>query len=118
MIRWAIEEFFRVLKSGLRGEADARRPRCRHRPRRRPAILKRAPRSFGVRPKAPPNPTIRESAVELGRLAGFQSSKRQPLPGIQKLWSAWTDFAPMMLLYRDFRTYGMDDEPDELTVEN
>ena len=29
-----------------------------------------------------------ESAVELGRLASFQPSKRQPLPGIRKLWSA------------------------------
>ena len=32
-----------------------------------------------------------------------------PLPGIQKLWSAWTIFAPAMLLYRDFKKYGTDD---------
>ena len=57
----------------------------------------------------------REFTVELGRLAGFEPSKRWPLPGIQKLWYA---FAPMMLLYRDFRTYGMDDESDESTVGN
>ena len=63
-----------------------------------------------LRSKAPPNPTIREFSVELGRLAGFQPSKRQPLPGIRKLWSAWTIFAPAMLLYRDFKTYGTDDE--------
>ena len=75
-----------------------------------PRILKRVLRVNGVRPKAPPNPTVRESAIELGRLAGFQPSKRQPLPGLQKLWSAWTIFAPAMLLYRDFKTYGTDDE--------
>ena len=45
----------------------------------------------------PPNPTVRESAVELGRFAGFQPSKLQLLPGLQKLWYAWTIFAPAML---------------------
>ena len=75
-----------------------------------PRILKRALRSRGARPKAPPNPPIREFAVELGRIAGFQPSKRQPLPGIQKLRSAWTIFAPMMQLSRDYRKYGMEDE--------
>ena len=61
----------------------------------------------------------------IARSAARRRSKRPgrrppppPLPGIQKLWSVWTDFAPMMLLYRDFRTYGMDDEPDESTVGN
>ena len=44
-----------------------------------PRILKRVLRINGVRPKAPPDPTIREFTVELGRLAGFQPSKRQPL---------------------------------------
>ena len=45
-----------------------------------------------------------------GRIVGFQPSKRQPLPGIQKLRSAWTIFAPMMQLSRDYRKYGMEDE--------
>ena len=140
--RWTIEEFFRVLKSGLRVEErrfdhaeDLRKclafdaatacrvfdiaraaretpdaPAVDTVPEDAPRILKRVLRINGVRPKAPPDPTVRESAVELGRLAGFQPSKRQPLPGIQKLWSAWTIFAPAMLLYRDFKTYGTDDE--------
>ena len=75
-----------------------------------PRILRRALRINGVRPKAPPNPTVRESAIELGRLVGFQPLKRQPLPGLRKLWSAWTIFALAILLYRDFKTYGTDDE--------
>ena len=140
--RWTIEEFFRVLKSGLRVEErrfdhaeDLRKclafdaatacrvfdiaraaketpdaPAVDTVPEDAPRTLKRALRSRGVRPKAPPDPTIRESAVELGRIAGFQPSKRQPLPGIQKLWSAWTIFAPMMQLSRDYRKYGMEDE--------
>ena len=140
--RWTVEEFFRVLKSGLRVEErrfdhaeDLRKclafdaatacrvfdiaraaketpdaPAVDTVPEDAPRILKRALRSRGVRPKAPPNPTIRESAVELGRIAGFQPSKRQPLPGIRKLWSAWTIFAPMMQLSRDYRKYGLEDE--------
>ena len=140
--RWTVEEFFRILKSGLRVEErrfdraeDLRKclafnaatacrvfdiaratretpdaPAVDTVPEDAPRILKRVLRINGVRPKAPPNPTTRESAVELGRLASFQPSKRQPLPGIQKLWSAWTIFAPAMLLCRDFRTYGTDDE--------
>ena len=68
-----------------------------------PEILEVALRSNGVRPKAPPNPTIRESAVELARTAGYQPSKRSPLPGILKLWSAWTIFAPCILFHRTMR---------------
>ena len=44
------------------------------------------------------------------------SARRPHLSERRSSWSVWTDFAPMMLLYRDFRTCGMDDESDELAV--
>ena len=134
-MRWTVEEFFRVLKTGLRAEdrrfdhvddlrkciafdavtacrvfdiARAARetpdiPAVDIVPEDAPEILEVALRSNGVRPKAPPNPTIREFTVELARIAGFQASKRQPLPGILKLWAAWTIFAPCILFYRTMR---------------
>ena len=134
-MRWMIEEFFRVLKTGLRAEdrrfdhvddlrkcvafdavtacrifdiARAARetpdiPAVDIVPEDAPEILEVALRSNGVRPKAPPNPTIREFTIELARIAGFQASKRQPLPGILKLWAAWTIFAPCILFYRTMR---------------
>ena len=37
-------------------------------------------------PRGPPEMTIRGFAVLTGGLAGFHPSKRQPLPGTQKLW--------------------------------
>lgn len=63
-----------------------------------------------MRPRPLPNPAIRESAVELARTAGFHPSKRQPLPGILKLWYAWTIFAPQMQLYRTMKAHGMINE--------
>ena len=137
--RWTIEEFFWVLKTGLKVEErnfdrddDLRKcivsdaaTACRvfdivRATRETPAapavdivsedapgILKIALRSCSVRPKAPPNPTIREFTVELARIAGFQASKRQPLPGILKLWAAWTIFAPHIRYYRTMKREGM-----------
>ena len=45
-------------------------------------------------------PTIRESAVELTCIAGFQASKRQSLPGVLKLWAVLNIFAPRILFHR------------------
>ena len=59
-----------------------------------------------MRPRAPPNPTIREFTVELARIAGFRASKRQPLPGILKLLVALAIFAPQMQLYRTMKKEG------------
>lgn len=48
-------------------------------------------RGFGIRmnwrPTAPPD--IRTFAVDLGRIAGFIPSRRQPLPGARKLWQGY-----------------------------
>ena len=138
-MRWTIEEFFRVLKTGLNVEErrfdhvdDLRKciafdavtacrvfdiaraaretpdaPAIDIVPEDAPGFLRIALENRGVRPRAPPNPTIREFTVELARIAGFQASKRQPLPGILKLWAAWTIFAPQLLLYRTLRRKGM-----------
>ena len=41
--------------------------------------------------RAPPQepPDIRTFVVDLARVAGFHPSKRQPLPGTEKIWQAW-----------------------------
>ena len=44
----------------------------------------------------PPPPAIRETVVNLARLAGFVPSKRQPLPGDAILWNAWKVLKPMV----------------------
>ena len=75
-----------------------------------PGIPGIALRACDVRPRAPPNPTIREFTIELARIAGFQASKRQPLPGVMKLWAAWSIFAPQMQLYRTMKAQGMINE--------
>ena len=56
-----------------------------------------------MRPRAPPNSTIREFTVELARIAGFQAFKRQPPTGILKLWTAWAIFAPHILFHRTMK---------------
>ena len=44
--------------------------------------------------RAPPEtpPDIRTFVVDLARLAGFRPSKRQPLPGTEKIWPAWRSY--------------------------
>ena len=44
----------------------------------------------------PPPPAIRETVVNLARLAGFVPSKRQPLPGDAILWNVWKVLQPMV----------------------
>ena len=76
-------------------------------PKTPPEILKIVLRVNKMHPKMPEAPTIREFTVDLARIAGFQASKQQPLPGIQKLWSAWTDFAPQFQICRAMEADGM-----------
>ena len=44
--------------------------------------------------RAPPEtpPDIRTFVIDLARLAGFRPSKRQPLPGTEKIWQAWRSY--------------------------
>ena len=72
-----------------------------------PGFLKVVLRRRGVHSTAPPNPTIREFTIELARIAGFQASKRQPLPGFLKLLAAWRIFAPQLLVYQTLKKEGM-----------
>ena len=72
--RWWIEEFFKVLNAVLNVE------------RIPPSALR----------DRPPPPAIRETVVNLARLAGFVPSKRQPLPGDTILWNAWKVLKPMV----------------------
>ena len=41
-------------------------------------------------PEEPPN--IRTFVIDLARLGGFRPSKRQPLPGTEKIWQAWRSY--------------------------
>ena len=45
--------------------------------------------------RAPPDtaPNIRSFVIDLARLVGFIPSRRQPLPGTQKLWEGWRKYS-------------------------
>ena len=83
--------------------------------RSRPAKIWDAP---DVRPHRLPSESSRESCASTAcagkprrtRRSASPPSRRQPLPGIRKLWSAWMIFAAATLLYLNFKTYGTDDK--------
>ena len=54
------------------------------------------------RSRAPPGiaPDIRTFIIHLAGIAGFDSTKRQPLPGIRKLWEAYLMFKPILIYHR------------------
>ena len=43
--------------------------------------------------------TIRQVVIDIGKLAGFQPSKRQPLPGNIKLWQGYVYLKPAVQIY-------------------
>ena len=47
-------------------------------------LLHHINRRHTIRP--PPDLTVRQYMVDIGRLAGFSPSKRQPVPGTKKIW--------------------------------
>ncbi len=58
-----------------------------------------------LRARAPPGhrPDIRTFVVDLAKVAGFDPTKRQPLPGTRKLWEAWMHFRAALILYRGLK---------------
>jgi len=54
-----------------------------------------------IRPS--PAQTAVEFMVNLGRIAGFQPTKRQPLPGTKILWRAHTRLMIMTQAIRDYK---------------
>ena len=54
------------------------------------------------RSRAPPEtaPDIRTFIIHLAGIAGFDSTKRQPLPGTRKLWEAYLMFKPILIYHR------------------
>ena len=55
-------------------------------------------------PKRPPKPPdIRTVVTDIARLAGFWPTKRQPLPGNEKLWNGYVKLKQSYLMYRAFR---------------
>ncbi len=60
-----------------------------------------------LRARAPPGhrPDIRTFVVDLAKVAGFDPTKRQPLPGTRKLWEAWMHFRAALILYRGLKQH-------------
>ena len=68
-------------------------------------------RHLGIRriSRAPPDLErldIRTFVIDLANAAGFDSTKRQPLPGTRKLWEAWTHFQPAWIYHRGLMAEG------------
>ena len=68
-------------------------------------------RILGIRriSRAPPdlqNLTIRTFVIDLANAAGFDSTRRQPLPGTVKPWEAWVRFQPAWIQYRGMKQLG------------
>ena len=53
------------------------------------------------RPLKPPD--IRTVVTDIARLVGFWPTKRQPLPGNEKLWNGYVKLKQSYLMYRAFR---------------
>ena len=57
-----------------------------------------------VKSRAPPeNLDVRTFVVDIGRLAGFIPSKRQPLPGTIKIWQGYGYLKAYARIYRALR---------------
>ena len=54
--------------------------------------------------------TIREAAIDIGRHLGFIPSKRQPLPGTEKMWKGMKYLLLATEMYRAMREWA---EPPE-----
>lgn len=54
-------------------------------------------RCHPIRP--PPHLTVRQLVVDLGRLAGFRPSRKQPVPGTKKLWQAAQNLMDSMTMF-------------------
>ncbi len=68
-------------------------------------------RLLGIRRimRSPPDPehlTIRTFVIDLAHAAGFDSTRRQPLPGTRTLWEAWVRFQPAWIQYRGMTDMG------------
>ncbi len=68
-------------------------------------------RLLGIRriSRAPPDLdrlTIRTFVIDLANAAGFDSTKRKPLPGTRKLWEAWIRFQPAWIQYQGMMELG------------
>ena len=62
-----------------------------------------------VRACPPPDwsPDVHTFVVDLGRFAGFQPLKRQPVPGVQKIWQAMKLLIPTVQYHRMLKQSGM-----------
>ena len=61
-----------------------------------------------LRARAPPGhrPDIRTFVVDLAKVAGFDPTKRHPLPGTSKLWEAWMHFRAALIYHRGMKQHG------------
>ena len=62
-----------------------------------------------IRARSPPEetPDIRTFVIDVARLAGFDPSKRQSLPGTQLLWKGYVYLRHATLTYRALKELDM-----------
>ena len=51
-------------------------------------------------------PDIRTFVADPAKVAGFDPTKRQPLPGTSKLWEAWMHFRAALIYHRGMKQHG------------
>ena len=54
--------------------------------------------------RPPPDLTIREYVINVGKLAGFRPTKKQPIPGTKLLWAGTTKLMNAMIGIRIYKT--------------
>ena len=68
-------------------------------------LLSQIHHRYDIRP--PPDLTIRQYVVDVGRLAGFNPTKKQPIPGTKKLWQGEKDLKYAVRTYEAMNQRGL-----------
>ena len=66
----------------------------------------------------PPDLTIRQYVVDVGRLAGFSPTKKQPVPGTKKIWQGDKELKNAVRTYEAMNDRGLINENAWLSLSN